>query len=142
MDVSFNVMRDPGNTFTSAYRHCQGASTFTLLDSRGFRIEANMIENSRGLSNAQGNSLQQPLDPNRIFSDINAPDFSDLPHSSMTVLNFVVAQRPRPDAAPSLGNEIIGNVLHATCLEMKKMSNDDAAAVLRPSPNNGTGFEL
>lgn len=116
-DVSFNELRDPGNTMDGLYSHCRGASTATLLDSRGFRIEGNVVENGRGESNAKGNSLHRPFDPNRIFSDIGAADFSDLPRGRHSVLNFVVAQRPRPGSAPSRGHAVVANVFQASCPE-------------------------
>jgi len=111
-NVSFNTAYDPGNTFGGQRRYCAGSATFMLLDSRDFHVEGNTVMNSRP-SNMRSRSPWG--DPHRIFADVDAAPFSDLPGGSSALLNFVLAQRPQIGAQLSVGHEIVSNVFKSAC---------------------------
>ena len=108
--VTDNSFLQPGHTWDGAYPYCMGSLAVNLIDTSSFLFARNTVTNTMS-SNAVG--LSSYGDPNNVFENTGAAEFSDLPNGANTVLALTITTRSSTIMTTS--NAIVNNTFHADC---------------------------
>lgn len=144
-NLSFNTLEEPGETMSGLHKHCIGMTTVSLMDSKRFHIEGNMVANHRR-SNALLYRPGRP-DPHGAFADVGGDSCSDLPMGERSLLNFAITERPyftnlRPMGVPNApGHVVLRNTFIATCRTYANQSDDADCEGVGYFSGRGSGLQ-